>query len=60
MQASFLRGIEVSLTLMIESALTDQERLRRLIRAELEKHRPRENALAALEVVAETRMRMVI
>ena len=60
MQASFLRGIEVSLTLMIESAFTDQERLRRLIRAELEKHRPRENALAALEVVAETRMRMVI
>ena len=60
MQASFLRGIEVSLTLMIESAFSDQERLRRLIRAELEKHRPRENALAALEVVAETRMRMVI
>ena len=45
---------------MIESAFSDQERLRRLIRAELEKHRPRENALAALEVVAETRMRMVI
>jgi len=45
---------------MMESAFTDQERLRRLIRAELEKHRPRENALAALEVVAETRMRMVI
>ena len=38
----------------LEPRLSDRERLRDLIRAELAKHRPRESARASLELVAET------
>jgi endonuclease YncB( thermonuclease family) len=34
--------------------MSDRERLRDMIRAELDKHRPRENARASLELLAET------
>jgi hypothetical protein len=44
---------EVSQLEALEPRLSDRERLRDLIRAELAKHRPRESARAALEFVAE-------